>query len=70
MILDDMIARREALLAARYRGVRTVEVDGRRITYANDAEMAAALSDLERRIADAKAGKRRRIVRATASKGL
>ena len=33
MILDDMIARREALLAARYRGVRTVEVDGRRITY-------------------------------------
>lgn len=70
MLLDDMIARREALLAARYRGVRTVEVDGRRITYANDAEMAAALSDLERRIADAQNGRRRRIVRATASKGL
>ena len=70
MLLDDMIARREALLAARYRGVRTVEVDGRRITYANDAEMAAALSDLERRIADAQNGRRRRIVRATARKGL
>jgi hypothetical protein len=70
MILDDMIARREALLAARYRGVRTVEVDGRRITYATDAEMAAALADLERRIADAQNGKRRRIVRTTASKGL
>jgi len=49
--------------------VRTVEVEGRRITYASDAEMAAALADIERRIADASAG-RRRIVRATASKGL
>ena len=38
-----MTAQRDALLAARYRGVRTVEYDGRRITYATDAEMAAAL---------------------------
>ena len=65
-----MIARRDALLSARWRGVRTVEVEGRRITYASDAEMAAALVDLERRIADEKAGSRRRIVRTTASKGL
>jgi hypothetical protein len=28
------------LLAARFRGVRTVEIDGRRVTYATDAEMA------------------------------
>lgn len=70
MILEDMIARRDALLAARFRGVRTVEVEGRRITYASDAEMAAAISDLERRIADAQSGARRRIVRTTASKGL
>ncbi|MCB1502564.1 MAG: hypothetical protein KDK07_22765 [Bauldia sp.] len=70
MTLDDMIARRDALLSARWRGVRTVEVEGRRITYASDAEMAAALVDLERRIADEKAGSRRRIVRTTASKGL
>ncbi|PRX29949.1 hypothetical protein SAMN05216257_10932 [Meinhardsimonia xiamenensis] len=70
MLVDDLIARREALLEARYRGVRTVEVEGRRITYATDAEMAAALADIERRIADASAGRRRRIVRATASKGL
>ena len=41
MTLEDMIARRDALLAARFRGVRTVDVDGRRITYASDAEMAA-----------------------------
>ncbi|WP_027443808.1 phage head-tail joining protein [Erythrobacter cryptus] len=70
MTLEDMIARRDALLAARWRGVRTVEIEGRRITYATDAEMAAALADLERRIAETKAGARRRIVRTAASKGL
>lgn len=70
MTLEEMQSRREALLAARYRGVRTVEVEGRRITYATDAEMAAAIADLERRIAQAAAGSRRRIVRATAAKGL
>jgi len=70
MTLDDMTARRDALLAARFRGVRSVEVEGRRIAYATDAEMAAAIADLERRIADAQAGTRRRIVRARASKGL
>jgi hypothetical protein len=70
MTLDDMIARRDALLAARFRGVRTVEVEGRRITYATDAEMAAALADLERRIVDAESGTRRRIVRTAARKGL
>ena len=70
MTLDEMIARRDALLAARFRGVRTVEVEGRRITYATDAEMAAAIGDLERRITEEKAGARRRIVRTAASKGL
>lgn len=70
MTLEDMIARRDALLAARWRGVRTVEVEGRRITYASDAELAAALGDLERRIAEHQAGARLRIVRTAASKGL
>lgn len=70
MTLDQMTARRDALLEARWRGVRTVDIDGRRITYATDAEMAAAVADLERRIADASAGARRRIVRTAASKGL
>ena len=70
MTLEDMITRRDALLAARWRGVRTVEVEGRRITYATDAEMTAALGDLERRIAKEQTGARRRIVRTTASKGL
>ena len=70
MTIEQMTARREALLEARWRGVRTVDIDGRRITYATDAEMAAAIADLERRIADASAGARRRIVRTAASKGL
>ena len=42
----------------------------RRSAYAADAEVASAIADLERRIAEAKAGARRRIVRTTASKGL
>ena len=70
MTLDEMIAQREALLSSRFRGVRTVEVEGRRITYASDTEMAAALADLERRIEQAETGTRRRIVKPTASKGL
>ncbi len=47
----QLTAWREALLRARYAGVRTVEYDGKRISYATDAEMATALADLERRIA-------------------
>ena len=61
-----MTTQRDALLAARYRGVRTVEIDGRRVTYATDNEMAAAIVDLERRIALASTdGRRRRILRLT-----
>lgn len=70
MTLDEMTAQREKLLAARYRGVRTVEFDGRRVTYASDAEMAAAITDLERRIVGAQEGGRRRRILTSASKGL
>ena len=70
MTLDEMTTQRDALLSSRFRGVRTVEIEGKRITYATDAEMAAALADLERRIEQAETGARRRIVRTTASKGL
>ncbi|HUF55543.1 MAG TPA: hypothetical protein VMM55_03175 [Thermohalobaculum sp.] len=66
----EMTAQRDALLAARWRGVRTVEFEGRRVTFATDDEMAAAIADLERRIGALKAGGRRRIIRTTASKGL
>ena len=70
MTLDELTAQRDALLAARYRGVRTVEVDGRRITYASDAEMAAALADLEKRIAATETGTPRRRIYTSARKGL
>lgn len=60
---------RDALMAARYRGVRTVEYDGKRVTYATDAEMAAALADLDRKIAAA-GGSRVAVVRIASSKGV
>ena len=41
MTLEEMTAQRDALLAARYRGVRTVEIDGRRVTYARAAAWIA-----------------------------
>ncbi|MBK8174797.1 MAG: hypothetical protein IPK66_05860 [Rhodospirillales bacterium] len=70
MTLEELSTQREALLAARYRGVRTVEYDGKRITYASDAEMAAALADLEKRITAAETGTRRRRILTLATKGL
>jgi hypothetical protein len=70
MTLEEMTAQRDALLAARYRGLRTVEIDGRRVTYATDSEMAAALADLERRITLASSDGRRRRILTSASKGL
>ena len=66
--LAQLTAWRDALMAARYRGVRTVEYDGKRITYATDGEMAAALADLERRIAGATG--RISVVRIQSSKGI
>ncbi|MGH6742625.1 MAG: phage head-tail joining protein, partial [Bradyrhizobium sp.] len=38
MTLEELTAYRDALLAARFRGLRTVENDGRRVTYASDSE--------------------------------
>ena len=70
MTLEEMTAQRDALLAARYAGIRTVEIDGRRVTYASDAEMAAAITDLERRIAAGSEDGRRRRILTSASKGL
>lgn len=66
--LAQLTAWRDALMAARYRGVRTVEYDGKRVTYAGDGEMAAALADLNRQIAGAT--ERISVVRIQSSKGL
>jgi hypothetical protein len=70
MTVEELTAQRDALLAARYRGLRTVEIEGRRVTYATDAEMAAAIADLERRIAQASTGGRKRRILTSASRGL
>jgi hypothetical protein len=70
MTLEELTAQRDALLTARYRSLRTVEIDGRRITYASDAEMAAAITDLERRITAIQEGGRKRRILTSASKGL
>jgi hypothetical protein len=67
--LAQLNAWRDALMAARYRGVRTVEYDGRRVTYASDGEMAAALADLNSKIADA-SSTRVSVVRIQSSKGV
>tara|TARA_R110002072_G_scaffold2173_4_gene18037 strand:+ start:2587 stop:2796 length:210 start_codon:yes stop_codon:yes gene_type:complete len=69
MTVDDLKARHSALLAARYSGTRSVSYDGKTVTYGSDAELAAALSDLERRIA-AFDRPRRRVLRPFASKDL
>jgi hypothetical protein len=55
--LVQLEAWRDALLKARYAGLRIVEYDGRRMSYATDAEMATALADLERRISAAQTGR-------------
>jgi hypothetical protein len=60
---------RDALMAARYKGVRTVEYDGKRVTYATDAEMANALADLDRKIAST-GDSRVSVVRIQSSKGV
>jgi len=69
MTLDDLKARHDALLAARYSGTRSVSYDGKTVTYGTDAEMAAAIADIERRIAGIERGSRR-ILRPFAVKDL
>jgi hypothetical protein len=56
MTLDDLKARHSALLAARYSGARSVSYDGKTVTYGSDAELAAAIADIERRIAKLERG--------------
>ena len=51
MTIDDLKAHHSTLLAARYSGTRSVSYDGKSINYGSDAEVAAAIADIERRIA-------------------
>lgn len=65
---EDLIELRDALIRARAKGVRTVQINGERVEYKTDAEMADALNDLETRIRRA-SGSRPAVVRFSTSKG-
>ena len=56
MTLDELILHHSALLAARYSGTRSVSYDGKTVNYGTDAELAAAIGDVERRIAKLERG--------------
>ena len=56
MTLDELKSRHSALLAARYSGTRSVSYDGKTVNYGTDAELAAAIGDIERRVAKLERG--------------
>lgn len=56
MTPDELKLRLSALLSARYSGTRSVSYDGKTVTYGTDAELAAAIGDVERRIAKLERG--------------
>lgn len=66
--LAQLTAWHDTLMAARYQGIRTVEYDGKRVTYASDAEMVEALGNLNRQITGTTV--RIAVVRIQSSKGL
>lgn len=70
MEIDRMRSLLSALQEARYAGIRSVSYDGKTITYGSDAELAAAITDLEARLASAEGTPRRRRWGTSATKGL
>ncbi|WP_290689968.1 MULTISPECIES: phage head-tail joining protein [unclassified Haematobacter] len=48
--VEELEGLRDELIRARASGLRSVEYEGKRITYQDDAQMAGALADLETRI--------------------
>jgi hypothetical protein len=56
MTLDELKSRHSALLAARYSGTRSVSYDGKTVNYGTDTELAAAIGDVERRMAKLERG--------------
>jgi hypothetical protein len=67
--LATLNAQRDRLAEIRAKGVRAVEYSGNRVEFRSDEEVAAALADVERRIA-ALQGTRINTVRIETSKGL
>jgi hypothetical protein len=65
----ELEAMRDALIAMRARGVRVTMMEGQRVEYQTDADLARALADIEARIARA-SPIRPRSIAFTASKGV
>ncbi|MFT4015065.1 MAG: hypothetical protein QM682_17090 [Paracoccus sp. (in: a-proteobacteria)] len=69
VVVEELAQMRDALIRARARGVRTLQVGTERVEYRTDAEMAAAINDLEARIARATTPARAGMVRFSTRKG-
>lgn len=65
---EELSQMRDALIRARAKGVRTLQINGERVEYKTDAEMSAAINDLDARIRRASGG-RLAAVRFNSSKG-
>ena len=61
--VEELTAQLEKLRAVRAKGVSEAESDGERVRFRSDAELAAAIADLERQIASTTA--RSPVVRVT-----
>lgn len=68
--LAELIVTRDALQRARFTGTLKVKSGEDEVTYKTDAEMKAALIDLERQITAAGGSQRISVVRISSSKGL
>lgn len=66
----ELQAQLDSLRAIRARAVRSVDVGDYRTTFGTDAELAAAIADLERRIAAVSSAGPIQMVRFSTSKGL
>lgn len=66
---EELETMRDALIRARAKGAREVQMNGERVRYGSDAEMASAIADLDARIRAAN-GTRTRTVRFSSSKGM
>lgn len=70
MTLEQLKSQREALQTARFNGVLTIKAGDKLVTYKSDAELQAALADMDREIARQEGRPRARSIRTVCAKGL
>ncbi len=66
----ELIACRDKLRRARFKGITTVTIAGEMVTYKSDAQMAAALAAIEAEISKLTRGPRPRTIHPQTAKGL